>query len=350
MSWRHVSEFGGSPRMQCGLYRDTLLTKGTLLVEARIGTMLSAPLDLLDYHHDHGWDRSLTITLHPDGGVVLEDRQGPSVVSGRLVLPADDRMRTLRVLYSWDAPLRRGTLSVEVPLADHWARITLDATHPIPAEDLERLSLLPPPSRATTLVAWADTVEPVGPMPGLGTGTPLRTALGWKPVEEIEPGDLVQTSATGFQPVRHVISRETPAVGHYAPLMLAAPSFGLLGDVLISPDLKMLIEGADADYLFGVDAVLVEARHLTGLAAMWPDRRLRTVTYHQVVLDHHACVSIAGAWGESQFLPRLAGRSGELVGTILDGIAPAKLPSHDEAANPIMRAYEAVVLVSAIRA
>jgi hypothetical protein len=73
-------------------------------------------------------------------------------------------------------------------------------------------------------------------------------------------------------------------------------------------------------------------------------------TIIQLVLDRHACLSIAGAWGESQFLGDLRDRPGALAGTALAHVSPAQLPRHEQAANPMLQPYEAVVLVSAIRA
>jgi hypothetical protein len=349
MSWRTISERPGA-RLQGGAPApDTLATTGTLLVEARVPAFPDTPQVLLDYRHTDGWVRTLSLVLHPDGRLVLSGSQGSAETSATARFPVSDCARTLRVLYTWDAPRRRGFLALELPGQEIWTRVPVAAPHAMPVADLERIAADEAASPAATLVAWADTVEPFGPMPGLGAGTPIHTAAGWKPIEEIQPGDLVQTSDRGFQPIRQVLRRETPAAGHFKPLMLTAPSFGLLGDVLVSPEQRMLIEGADAEYLFGVDAVLVETRHLAPLAGIWMDRHLKTVTYHQVIFEHHSCMSIAGAWGESQFLPAVPDGPRRLRGTALEGHGPSTLPAHTEAANPMLQPFEAVVLVSAIQ-
>lgn len=349
MSWRAISE---GRRWVLAPADDALLAEGTLLVEVEIPERPAEPVTLVDYRRREGWTRRLRIALDPPGRLTLVERQGPSEIRAELELPLPVGEVTLRVFYGWDAPTRRAVFGAELPETGHWARVEVADPHPIPEDDLARLAELPPPrprpAPRPALVAWSGAVEPVGPMPGLTDGTPVETAAGFVAVEKLRRGDLVRTSENGFQPVLGTLARTTPAAGHYAPVLLASPALGLAGDVVVSPDHRMLIGGADAEYLFNADAVLVAARHLLPIAAVPLGRPAPVVRYHQVILERHECISVAGAWGESQFLPLGPDGPGVRSGTVLEGLG--ELPRHERAANPMLQPFEAVVLVSAIGA
>lgn len=333
-----------------------LLTAGTLLVEATVPPFPETPICLLDYVRTDGWPRAVSLLLEPSGRLHLSVRQGPATVEAELQVPLAETEMCLRVFYCWDAPARQGWLGIELPCLGLWRRVPVAAPHPVPEEDLALLSCPGDPARAGrvspghSLLAWSDRIEPIGPMPGLAAGTPVETAAGMRRIEDIAPGDLVRTSASGFQPVRHAVRRTVPAGGMFAPVLLAAPGLGLGADVLVSPMHRMLIDGGDAEYLFGADAVLVEARHLLPLAAAPLADAPATVRYHQLILDRHQCLSIAGAWGESLYLGALARRPRMRAGTVLAPFRDAELPLHAHRANPMLEAYEAVVLVDAIGA
>jgi hypothetical protein len=346
MSWQAILD-ARRWLLQPGPPGQGVLARGTLLVEAHLPAFPDMPVPLLSYRRSSGWDRALTLAFEPPGRLVFESVQGPTRTRAVLDCPLPEAETAIRVLYAWDAPRRCARLALELPERSHWTKTPVRDPHPLPLDDLARLAEA---AGARRLVAWSDGIEPIGPMPGLAAGTPVETAAGLRAVEEIRPGDLVRTTEHGFQPVRQTFTRRTPAAGHFAPILLAAPAFGLLGDALVSPDHRMLIAGADAEYLFGTDAVLVEARHLAPLASVRLGHRHAVIDYFQLVLDRHACLSIAGAWGESQFLGDLRDRPGALAGTALAHVSPAQLPRHEQAANPMLQPYEAVVLVSAIRA
>lgn len=340
MTWRAILD-GHSPILPAPATRR-LLAKGTLLVEIALPERPETCVTLVDYARHDSWDRALRLDLEPGGRISLVERQGPSEVRATLDLDLPEGEVCLRVLYSWDAPARRGRLAAELPASGGWASIAVPDPHPIPEDDLAAMARHLP-GRRRTLIAWADSIEPFGPVPGLAAGTPIETAAGMRGIERLQPGDLVRTTENGFQPVRHVISREVPAAGHHAPILLAAPALGLAADIIVAPHHRMLIGGADAEYLFEADAVLVEARHLIPIAAVPIGRPAPTVRYHQIVLDRHECLSIAGAWGESFLMEHTA----RLDGTMLGPLSGAPL-HHTRCANPLLRPYEAVVLVSAL--
>ena len=89
------------------------------------------------------------------------------------------------------------------------------------------------------------------------------------------------TRGGGVVPVLHKLDRVVPARGSLAPVRLRAPYFGLLDDVIVAPEQRLVIDGSEVEYLFNQEAVLVPARHLVnGFAAMAesasPNRALHT--------------------------------------------------------------------------
>lgn len=358
MSWLGLGDRRGwlaapDPALMRGSEGEGLLLRGTLLVELRVPPARERPLFLLHYRRREKWLRALSLILYADGNVELTKTQGASSVLGDVAVALPAGEVTLRISYGWDAPAREGYLAVELPDHGVWARAPVADPHPVPLADLAAIvgaSEHCAVGEAVELLAVSDRLEPIGPMPGLAGGTLIDTAAGPKPVEELARGDLVRTETGAFQPVRAVVSREVPFAGRHAPLAMAAPVLGLRQDVLVAPDHRMMIAGSHTEYLFGSEAVLVEARHLgRGTADVAPRRRGRLgMRYHQLVLDRHQCLSIAGAWGESLHVGRLTRSPAQLAGTILADVDAGALPLHDRHAGPMLLPFEAVELVAAI--
>ena len=85
------------------------------------------------------------------------------------------------------------------------------------------------------------------------------------------------------------------------PVRIAAGALGAglpARDMLVSPQHRMLIEGARAEMLFGEDEVLVAATHLTVLAGV-EQVLTRGVTYLHLMFDAHELIEADGAWAES---------------------------------------------------
>ena len=68
--------------------------------------------------------------------------------------------------------------------------------------------------------------------------------------------------------------------------------------MMVSPQHRMLIEGARAEMLFGEPEVLVAATHLTTLPGI---EQVPTygVTYIHLLFDRHEIIRADGAWTES---------------------------------------------------
>lgn len=353
VTWIALADLSGRRMHGSSAFRPgglALMPRGTLVIEAQIGTGRERPLPLVDCRADQGWRRLFSVILYPQGQVELTIVQGVSETRGdvRLALPATEEI--VRISYGWDAPARRGFLALELPDTGVWARAPVEAPSPLPWSDLAAvlgLSSGCAHGRELSLVALSDRLEPVGPVPGIGAGTPVRTAAGWKPVEAIAPGDLVHTAWGGLRPVLALLSREMPVLGRHAPVRLTAPALGLRRDVTVAPDHRMLVAGGHAEYAFGEEAVLAEARHLARTRpAASPGRRMVCgIRYHQLLLDAHDCLMLAGAWGESMRVPS----QGDLRGTVLD-LPGLRLPPQRPCRARGLMAFEARELASVARA
>lgn len=130
-------------------------------------------------------------------------------------------------------------------------------------------------------------------------GTLIRTAQGDRPIEALQPGDLIVTRDNGLQPLRWVGSRTVAARGAMAPIALdPAIVQGADTALLVSPQHRLLWSGPQAQMLFGEHEVLVAAQHLLTNPAV---RRVEggEVTYLHLMLDRHEVIYANGAATES---------------------------------------------------
>ncbi len=125
---------------------------------------------------------------------------------------------------------------------------------------------------------------------------------GDKRVESLEPGDMVLTHDNGPQPpLRWIGRRVVPALDRFAPIRIAADALGRHGELLLSPQHRVLIRDALAELLFGETEVLVAAKDLVN------DRSVRRVEggeveYVHLLFDQHEVIFSEGLATES-FLP-----------------------------------------------
>jgi len=328
-----------------------LLPAGTILIEVRFNARDGHRQTVIDLDRTVDWPRRFRVLLGATGEMLVEHRQGSNISTAALNFPIPDQDASLRITLAWHAPERIGLMTLENLDTGHHCQSVYADPPPWPPGDFAALirpggdCTLDP---TTTLLACADSIEPVGLNAGFAAGTLIDTAAGPKPVDKLRPGDLVQTSDHGIQPIRQILCQEVPAYGRFAPVRLQAPFFGLTRDLTVAPDHRLRVAGVDAEYLFGSDAVLVQARHLANMAAAPLRNRAATVRYVQVLLDAHVCLSVAGAWGESLYLGDLADHPIRHATSALADIPARDLPRHTRIASPQLRGFEAMVLVSAL--
>ena len=194
----------------------------------------------------------------------------------------------------------------------------------------------------------------VDSVPCFVAGTLIRTPEGEVPVETLQPGDLVLTQDDGAQPLRWIGRRRVMAAGDFAPIRIAAETFGVHRELLLSPLHRVLIRDSLAELLFGEREVLVAARDLVN------DRSVRRieggeVEYVHILFDRHQVVFSEGLPTES-FLPGpQTARSFEAeiveeICALFPEIDPETGAGYSAAARRTLKRYEARLLMTHARA
>ena len=126
-------------------------------------------------------------------------------------------------------------------------------------------------------------------------GTLIRTAAGPVPVEDLRPGDLVETKDNGLQPIKWVGLRpvgqtELQADPSLRPIRIRAGALGHdipVRDLGVSPQHRVLVSDWRAELLFGAHEVLVPAKALIDDHAITVDHSMQPIEYYHVLFDAH---------------------------------------------------------------
>jgi hypothetical protein len=140
-----------------------------------------------------------------------------------------------------------------------------------------------------------------------GPGTRLSTPTGARAIEELQPGDLVVTKDNGPQQIlwtghRRLSGARLHAMPHLRPVRFRAGALGIGqpdGDLVVSPQHRMVVRSVAAGELFNTDEVMVAAEDLLNGRSVTLDRDLRDVTYFHVLLEHHNVIWANGLETES---------------------------------------------------
>lgn len=304
---------------------EGLLQRGLLVVE--IDLPLAEAAVLLDLRAGTGADEVALSLFHDLGaGIALLHRQGGQVLRHVLPGPLPQKRGVARLSFGWDAGARRWSLALE----QDGRRIAAEGTVALPLRwnDVQSLCAGGSGVLRHPAVLWFGVSEgPAlpGPMAWLGVATPIETPRGAVPAGLLKPGDRVLTRDNGAVPLVGVTRLAVPSRGSLAPIRLCTPYYGARGDILVSPDQAVWVSGAEAEYLFGDEEVLVLARHLAdGQMAVTDSRRAVAMG---VVLDLGAAELV------------------EADGCLLATAGAACLP----AARRVLDAYEAQPLRSAMQ-
>lgn len=138
-------------------------------------------------------------------------------------------------------------------------------------------------------------------------GTRIMTDRGEVEVEALKPGDLVTTRDHGLQPLRWVGQRrlshaELLAQPRLRPVRIGPGALfgaGPASPLLVSPQHRVLVEGARAELYFGETEVLVPAKHLVGLPGLSRECPAEGVTYVHILFERHEIILSNGLWTES---------------------------------------------------
>ena len=138
-------------------------------------------------------------------------------------------------------------------------------------------------------------------------GTMIDTPDGAKDVATLDVGARVTTKANGVQTVRwvgkkHLSGSELLAAPHLAPIKITAGAIGRgvpETDLYVSPQHRMLVEGAQAELLFGEPSVLVPAKAMINDKTILTAHSDEGITYYHILFDRHEIIRANGCWSES---------------------------------------------------
>lgn len=214
-------------------------------------------------------------------------------------------------------------VKVEMPLADQ-AIVVTDGTRTFTVTLIETGRDAPPllmfldqlPPRDTDLWVVHHTLDgpdlnPMGPASGgvicFTPGTRILTPRGPVAVEDLQEGQRVLTKDNGPQDILWVGSRRMTGARLYAmpklrPIRIRPSALGRgrpEGELLVSPEHRMLLEGPEAMDLFNTPEVLVAAKDMVNGSTVTVDHMLREVTYIHLLLPQHNILWANGIETES---------------------------------------------------
>ena len=324
---------------------------GSLLLEADFGRARPTEHTLLALRMAQPLPSYLSFHLSPDGALTFARKIGAEHRQVTLNTGLDALEGPARITCSWNVPANRGLLTLEA--INEGVLVQKPFAAPLPilmgeARALARSEGAISTSPAIRAISLSDRSEPVGIPPCLGPGAPVLTPAGYRPVQSLRTGDTVINHLGDARRIHWVGTVETPTGGQFNPVRLNAPYFGLMADVLVGPEARVLITGPEVEYLFGEEAVLAEARALLQSGFATRVRSAPTIRYYQILLEDHDILDVAGAPVESLFIGNLRAMPDILATTILADQPAKQLPRHKRLAFRALRDYEAVTLRAAL--
>ena len=138
-------------------------------------------------------------------------------------------------------------------------------------------------------------------------GTRILTDTGPRGVETLQQGDRVLTKDDGPQEILWIGSRKMTgarlyAMPHLRPIRIRAGALGIDipdGDLIVSPQHRLLVRGRAAQALFSAPEVLMAAVDMINDRSITVDHALREVTYIHLLLERHQIVWANGVETES---------------------------------------------------
>ncbi|MGB3313462.1 MAG: Hint domain-containing protein [Albidovulum sp.] len=349
MSWRILRASDGSAHEIGTGDMAAGLGWGTLVMEINLATLARRRRPLIRLSPRQEPERIFSLEATDDGRLHLLRRHGSAVTHLSIGLGREPNVGMLRLSYHWDQ--HRGS---SLLTAENLTKGTIrqqEGTHALPLLPEEISALFEPTGGslihpAIDWIGLADHWQTVGPTPGLAPETLVDTPRGVVPVAMIRPGDLVLTADRGPLPVLWQGRVSLPTLGHFRPVRILAPYFGLEEDMVVLPGQRIALSGAEVEYQFGEEEVLIEARHLAnGQTAIW-EPEAEVVPCHGLLFERHALVRAGGIWTESLYLGRIA-RTTDLASATAPGALAenGRLPIHAAPVRRELKDYEALALM-----
>jgi hypothetical protein len=109
---------------------------------------------------------------------------------------------------------------------------------------------------------------------------------------------MVLTMDHGYQPIRWIGSSKRAATGDLAPILIRKGALGNNRDLRVSPQHRMLLQGWQAEMLFGELEVLATAKSLLNDHSIIRDEG-GEVEYFHMLFDTHEIIYVEGCPSES---------------------------------------------------
>lgn len=152
------------------------------------------------------------------------------------------------------------------------------------------------------VAAVASSAVSATDLPGVESGALVSTIQGPRPIDALRPGDALLDDEGAPHTLRWIEARPRLCLGRTAPVCLRAPYFGLIRDLVVTPQTRLLQTGPAVDYLCGTEAVLAQAADLATGRAVVRDRTKPMRMFYHMMLDDPACIRVENAPMETAHL------------------------------------------------
>ena len=322
---------------------DAILSVGSLLIEF-MSNPRAGLQTVLQFGACHPWASGLVMTLDGQGVLKLEQWQGQTRRTHILNTGILTREQSVLITYTWDAPMRRAVLAVDLGGGAAPIYTELHAPLPLCARDASRIISDPHHCKLherTMFCAIADEIIPIGALPSLAPQTLIETPTGLRAVGTLRAGDFVTTPSGQQAQVRWCGSMKIPARGRFAPIAMRAPYHGLRTDLTVGPQQRLRMRGPNVEYLFDTDAVSVRVDDLRDGNAVRSVASGILQEYRQVVLDGGAAMCASGLTVEGLNIANIARDPRLRAHSILAQMPAELLPVQTGQSYQVLRGYEA---------
>lgn len=305
--------------------------KGTFVIswaQTEVDGLKAAPMDMLAVGAAWRWTGEAVRVDGPAGLLVLEGPEGA----------AETRRRAARMVRR----LVGAAISRPIQSNGQTDGQSDGQTAEEPDEDLDRgfivtdgrqsfsVTLIPVPESGARLLMFTGDIPPAGcdlwvvrvsidrthqaagamQEGGVICFTPdtfIATPDGPRLIQMLRPGDLILTKDNGAQEIlwtghRRMSGARLYAMPHLRPIRFRSGAMGNGrpdGDLVVSPQHRILVKGHAAQTLFNTPEVLVRAEDLKNDRSVLVDHTLREVTYVHILLERHNIVFANGIETES---------------------------------------------------
>lgn len=325
-----------------------LLDRGSIIIETNLDQTNYTSSPLVECKISGATASLFSVVVDRCGNVEVRLQIGGAISRLNLAGDANLTQSSLRITFSWDMKQKTALLSVEAPKDGYLSQTQTTTPLPMPMEIITALMAQRYPARVNakvTFLSVSNRIEPVGITPSIAGPSLIDTPIGRVPIKALNCGDLVTTLDRGPQPIRWICERTVPTRGLFQPLRLRAPYFGLLQDIFVAPEQRLVFENTEIEYMFGVESVLVEARHLANnVNVIREPASTDDIQMFQLLFDDHEIITVSGCKMESLYIGDMGKSPGMLKSTLLAEMPATQVPTHKEIARPLLRSYEAMAL------